>query len=100
MLRGVKEKYELHHGVKITDDAIQAAVKLSQRYISDRFLPDKAVDLIDEAASALRMEIDSMPAEIESFQRSVRRLEIEKKALQKEKNKDSRKKIQKIKREL
>lgn len=100
ILRGIKEKYELHHGVKITDEAIQAAVKLSQRYISDRFLPDKAVDLIDEAASALRMEIDSMPIEIDRLQRNIRRLEIEKKALQKEKSKDVRKKITKINKEL
>jgi ATP-dependent Clp protease ATP-binding subunit ClpB len=100
ILRGIKEKYELHHGVKITDDAIQAAVKLSQRYISDRYLPDKAVDLIDEAASALRMEIDSMPTEIDQLERSIRRLEIEKKALQKEKNGESRRKIREINKEL
>lgn len=100
ILRGIKEKYELHHGVKITDEAIQAAVKLSQRYISDRFLPDKAVDLIDEAASALRMQVDSMPIEIDQLQRSIRRLEIEKKALQKEKSKDVRKKIININKEL
>lgn len=100
MLRGIKEKYEIHHGVKVTDFAIQAAVKLSQRYITDRFLPDKAVDLIDEAASALRMEIDSMPVEIDQMLRSIRRLEIEKKALQKEKNKDTRKKIIAINKEL
>jgi len=100
ILRGIKEKYELHHGVKITDEAIQSAVKLSQRYISDRFLPDKAVDLIDEAASALRMQIDSMPIEIDQIQRSIRRLEIEKKALQKEKTKDVRKKIIQINKEL
>ncbi len=100
ILRGIKEKYELHHGVKITDEAIQASVKLSQRYITDRFLPDKAVDLIDEAASALRMQIDSMPIEIDQILRSVRRLEIEKKALQKEKTKDVRKKIIQINKEL
>lgn len=100
MLRGIKEKYELHHGVKITDDAIHSAVNLSQRYISDRFLPDKAVDLIDEAASALRMEIDSMPIEIDQMQRIIRRYEIEKKALQKEKTKDTRKKITHINKEL
>ncbi len=78
ILRGIKERYELHHGIKITDDAIQAAVKLSIRYISDRFLPDKAVDLIDEAASALRMQIDSMPIELDQMQRKIRQLEIEK----------------------
>ncbi len=81
-MRGIKEKYEIHHGIKITDEAIEAAVKFSQRYISDRFLPDKAIDLLDEASSALRMEIDSMPAEIDQIERNIRRLEIEKKALQ------------------
>ncbi|TAK95192.1 ATP-dependent chaperone ClpB [Patescibacteria group bacterium] len=100
ILRGLKEKYELHHGVKITDDAIQAAVKLSQRYISDRFLPDKAVDLIDEAASSLKMEIESMPIEIDQLGRSIRRLEIEKKALQKETNAESKKRIQQLNKEL
>jgi len=100
ILRGIKEKYELHHGVRITDEAIQASVNLSQRYISDRFLPDKAVDLIDEAASSRRMEIDSMPTEIDQLERSIRRLEIEKKALQKEKSKDVRKKITNINKEL
>ena len=100
ILRGIKEKYELHHGVKITDEALQAAVTLSQRYISDRFLPDKAVDLIDEAASARRMEIDSMPTEIDQLERNIRRLEIEKKALQREKSKDTRKKIMQINKEL
>ncbi|HBP01532.1 MAG: ATP-dependent chaperone ClpB [Candidatus Moranbacteria bacterium GW2011_GWE1_49_15] len=100
ILRGIKEKYELHHGVKITDEAIQSSVTLSQRYISDRFLPDKAVDLIDEAASARRMEIDSMPTEIDQLERSIRRLEIEKKALQKEKNKDTQRQIRHINKEL
>ena len=85
ILRGIKEKYEVHHGVKITDSAIEAAVKLSSRYITDRFLPDKAVDLIDEATSALRMEIDSMPDEIDDLKRQIRRLEIEKKGLNKDK---------------
>ncbi len=78
ILRGIKEKYALHHGVKITDDALIAAVKLSKRYIADRFLPDKAIDLIDEAASLRRMEIDSMPTELDQDERSIRRLEIEK----------------------
>lgn len=96
ILRGVKEKYEVHHGVKITDAAIQEAVVLSDRYITDRFLPDKAVDLIDEATSALRMEIDSMPAEIDSTQRLIRRLEIEKKALEKEKGADSKKRVKEL----
>ncbi len=81
ILRGIKEKYEIHHGVRITDDAIVAAAKLSARYITDRFLPDKAVDLIDEAASALRMEIDSSPAELDNLKRQIKRLEIEKAGL-------------------
>lgn len=100
ILRGLKEKYEIHHGVRITDGAIQEAVKLSDRYITGRFLPDKAVDLIDEATSALRMEIDSMPAEIDSMERSIRRMEIEKKALEKEKNADSKKRIKEINKKL
>ncbi|MFH0892273.1 MAG: AAA family ATPase [Candidatus Falkowbacteria bacterium] len=85
ILRGIKEKYEVHHGVRITDDAIIAAVKLSSRYITDRFLPDKAVDLVDEATSALRMEIDSMPEELDELKREIKRLEIEKAGLIKEK---------------
>jgi ATP-dependent Clp protease ATP-binding subunit ClpB len=100
ILRGIKEKYELHHGVRITDDALIAAVELSRRYISDRFLPDKAIDLVDEAASTLRMEIDSMPAEIDQMERNIRRLEVEKKALEKEKKKDNKEKIEKISKEL
>ena len=100
ILRGLKEKYEVHHGVKITDAAIQEAVKLSDRYITDRFLPDKAVDLIDEATSALRMEIDSMPAEIDTMERTIRRLEIEKKAIEKEKNSESKKRVREINRKL
>ncbi len=81
MLRGLKEKYEVHHGVRITDDALVAAAKLSDRYISDRFLPDKAVDLIDEATSSLRMEIDSMPDELDQLKRQIKQLEINKAAL-------------------
>jgi len=81
MLRGLKEKYEVHHGVRITDDALTAAAKLSNRYISDRFLPDKAVDLIDEATSSLRMEIDSMPDELDQLKRRIKQLEINKAAL-------------------
>jgi len=100
ILRGIKEKYELHHGVKITDDALLAAIKLSTRYISDRFLPDKAVDLIDEAASALRMEIDSMPIEIDQMERKIRQFEIEKKAIQRDKVKESRSKILQINKQL
>jgi ATP-dependent Clp protease ATP-binding subunit ClpB len=90
ILRGIKEKYEVHHGVRITDDAIIAAAKLSSRYISDRFLPDKAVDLIDEATSALRMEIDSMPEDLDRMKRDIKRLEIEKAGLDKDpKNKQT-----------
>ncbi len=100
ILRGIKEKYELHHGIKITDDAIEAAVKLSIRYISDRFLPDKAVDLIDEAASALRMQIDSMPIELDQMERKIRQFEIEKKAIQRDKSKESRRKILPINKQL
>lgn len=84
ILRGLKEKYEVHHGVRITDPAIVAAAELSDRYISDRFLPDKAIDLIDEAASKLRIEIDSMPEELDSIERRIRQLEIEKQALLRE----------------
>ncbi|MFZ2975368.1 MAG: ATP-dependent chaperone ClpB [Candidatus Moraniibacteriota bacterium] len=100
ILRGLKEKYEVHHGVKITDSAIWEAVKLSDRYITDRFLPDKAVDLIDEATSAMRMEIDSMPAEIDSTQRLIRRMEIEKKALEKEKNPEAKKRTRELNKKL
>jgi ATP-dependent Clp protease ATP-binding subunit ClpB len=88
ILRGIKEKYEVHHGVRITDEAIIAAVKLSSRYITDRFLPDKAVDLIDEATSALRMEIDSSPDELDGLKREKRRLEIAKMGLARELEKD------------
>src|SRR5690242_21190223 len=84
ILRGLKERYEVHHGVRITDAALVAAAALSDRYITDRFLPDKAIDLVDEAASRLRMEIDSRPVEIDTVERAVRRLEIEKRALSKE----------------
>ncbi len=84
ILRGLKERYEVHHGVRITDPAIVAAAELSDRYISDRFLPDKAIDLIDEAASKLRIEIDSMPEELDSLQRKIRQLEIEREALRRE----------------
>lgn len=89
ILRGVKERYEVHHGVRITDTAVVAAVTLSHRYISDRFLPDKAIDLIDEAASARRMEIDSVPTELDRLNRRIRQLEIEKQALVKETDKSS-----------
>jgi len=89
ILRGLKEKYEVHHGIRITDGAIVAAVKLSQRYISDRMLPDKAIDLMDEAASRLRMEIDSVPAEVDDLQRRLNQLEMEKLALEKETEKSA-----------
>ncbi len=99
ILRGIKEKYELHHGVKITDEAIIAATDLSIRYIPGRFLPDKAIDLIDEATSALRMEIESMPADIDRMERLLRKLEIEEKALKKEKDGKNKNKINQIKKQ-
>ncbi len=89
ILRGLKERYEVHHGIRITDGAIVAAVKLSQRYIADRMLPDKAIDLMDEAASRLRMEIDSVPAEVDDLQRQLNQLEMERLALEKEKDKSA-----------
>ena len=100
ILRGLKERYEVHHGVKIKDSAIIAAAMLSHRYISDRFLPDKAVDLIDEAASRLRIEIDSVPMEIDEVQRKVMQLEIERQALKKEKDKASLERLKKLEKEL
>ncbi len=100
ILRGLKERYEVHHGVKIKDSAIIAAAMLSHRYISDRFLPDKAVDLMDEAASRLRIEIDSVPMEIDEVQRRVMQLEIERQALKKEKDKASTERLKKLEKEL
>lgn len=100
ILRGLKEKYEIHHGVRIKDAALIAAAALSSRYITDRHLPDKAVDLIDEAASRLRIEIDSMPAEIDTVQRKIMQLEIEKQALRKEKDKTSSGRLKKLEEEL
>ncbi len=100
ILRGLKEKYEVHHGVRIKDSALIAASVLSHRYITERNLPDKAVDLIDEAASRLRLEIDSMPVEIDVIQRKVMQLEIEKQALKKEKDKTALERLQKIEHEL
>jgi len=100
MLRGIKEKYEVHHGVRITDDALVAAAKLSSRYISDRFLPDKAVDLIDEATSALRMEIESSPAELDHLKREIKRLEIVKAGLMQDKKEKGGAKIRGINKEL
>ncbi|MBC8184951.1 ATP-dependent chaperone ClpB, partial [candidate division KSB1 bacterium] len=100
ILRGLKEKYEVHHGVRISDGAIVAATTLSDRYISERFLPDKAIDLIDEAAAKLRTEIDSMPEEIDELERRVKQLEIEQVALKKEKDQASKDRLNKIKQEL
>jgi ATP-dependent Clp protease ATP-binding subunit ClpB len=100
ILRGLKEKYEVHHGVRIKDSALVAAATLSNRYITDRFLPDKAIDLIDEATSRLRIEIDSMPAEIDDLQRKKTQLEIEREALRKEKDPASRERLSRIEREL
>ncbi|MFC1657248.1 ATP-dependent chaperone ClpB [Candidatus Moduliflexota bacterium] len=100
ILRGLKERYEVHHKVRVTDPAIVAAATLSHRYISDRFLPDKAIDLIDEAASRLRIEIDSLPTEIDEVERRVTQLEIEKAALNKEKDSLSRERLGKIESEL
>ncbi len=96
ILRGLKEKYEVHHGVRITDNAIVAAVMLSHRYITDRFLPDKAIDLIDEAAAKLRIEIDSMPTSIDEIQRKIKQLEIERVALEKETDPKAKERYQKI----
>ena len=100
ILRGLKEKYEVHHGVRIKDSALVAAATLSHRYITDRFLPDKAIDLIDEATSRLRIEIDSMPAEIDAIKRKITQLEIEREALKKEKDRSSRERLEKIEKEL
>jgi ATP-dependent Clp protease ATP-binding subunit ClpB len=100
ILRGLKERYEVHHGVRITDSATIAAATLSHRYISDRFLPDKAIDLIDEAASRLRMEIDSKPVELDAIDRVMMQLEIEREALKKEKDKASKERLAKLEEEL
>ncbi|MCA9972233.1 MAG: AAA family ATPase, partial [Anaerolineales bacterium] len=100
ILRGLKERYEVHHGVRITDGATIAAATLSQRYITDRFLPDKAIDLVDEAASRLRMEIDSKPAELDAVDRDIMQLEIEREALKKEKDRASRERLAKLEEEL
>ncbi|KAF0184513.1 MAG: ATP-dependent Clp protease ATP-binding subunit ClpB [Nitrospirae bacterium] len=99
ILRGLKERYEVHHGVKIKDSALIAATVLSNRYITDRFLPDKAIDLIDEAAARIRMEIDSMPVDLDEIERKLRQLEIEKQALLKDNSDDAREKLGKIARE-
>ncbi|MEX0874974.1 MAG: ATP-dependent chaperone ClpB [Actinomycetota bacterium] len=100
ILRGLKERYEVHHGVRITDSALVAAATLSHRYITGRFLPDKAIDLVDEAAARLRMEIDSVPTEIDEVQRRVQQLEIERAALRKEKDKASADRLERVEREL
>ena len=100
ILRGLKERYEVHHGVRITDGAIIGAATLSHRYISDRFLPDKAIDLIDEAASRLRIEIDSMPIEIDEVERKVLQLEIEKQALKREEDKASKERLAQLEKEI
>jgi len=100
ILRGLKERYEVHHGVKIKDAALVSAALLSHRYIADRFLPDKAIDLIDEAASRLRMEIDSMPVELDEVERRIRQLEIEREAVKKETDPASRERLAKIEKEI
>jgi ATP-dependent Clp protease ATP-binding subunit ClpB len=98
ILRGLKERYEIHHGVRISDSALVAAAMLSERYISDRFLPDKAIDLVDEAAAELRMEIDSMPEELDRLEKRIRQLEIEREALKREK--DAKKRMKPVEKEL
>ena len=100
ILRGIKDKYETHHGVRITDSALVAAATLSNRYITDRFLPDKAIDLIDEAASRLRMQVDSKPEELDAIDRDLMRLKIEREALRKEDDAASRDRLQKLEQEL
>lgn len=100
ILRGLKERYEVYHGVKITDDALVAAAALSNRYITERFLPDKAIDLIDEAASKLRIEIESLPTEIDELERKIMQLEIERQALKKEKDESSKERLKKLEEEL
>ena len=100
ILRGIKEKYEIHHGVRITDSAIVAAVNLSTRYIGDRFLPDKAIDLIDEATSSLKMQLESKPVELDQLHRKITKLEVEREALKKETDKASKERLTKINEEL
>ncbi|MBJ7612443.1 MAG: ATP-dependent chaperone ClpB [Candidatus Dormibacteraeota bacterium] len=100
ILRGLRERYEVHHGVRIKDSALVAAAVLSQRYIADRFLPDKAIDLVDEAAARLRMEIDSMPAELDELERQIRQLEIERQALRKETDPASKDRLQSLEKQL
>ena len=100
ILRGLKERYEVHHGVRIQDSALVAAATLSHRYIADRFLPDKAIDLVDEAASRLRIEIDSMPTELDEVRRKIMQLEIEREGLKKETDAVSRERLAGVEREL
>ena len=100
ILRGLKERYEIHHHVDITDPAIVAAATLSHRYISDRQLPDKAIDLIDEAASSIRMEIDSKPEPLDRLERRIIQLKLEQQALQKEEDEASRKRLEMLEKEL
>ena len=100
ILRGIKDKYELHHGVRIKDDAVISAVELSHRYISDRFLPDKAIDLMDEAAAKLRLEMDSMPVELDELNRKIMQLEIEREAIRREKDKEKESVLNKVIAEL
>ncbi len=100
ILRGIKEKYELHHGVRISDSALVAAATLSNRYISDRFLPDKAIDLMDEAASRLRMQVDSKPEELDEVDRRLLQLKIEREALKKETDAASRDRLAKLEKEI
>ena len=100
ILRGLRERYEVHHGVRITDSALVAAATLSNRYITERFLPDKAIDLVDEAASRLRMEIDSMPVELDELERRRVQLEIEREALKKEKDEASKARLVALEAEL
>ena len=100
ILRGLKEKYELHHGVRIADAAIVAAATLSNRYIADRFLPDKAIDLMDEAASRIRMQVDSKPEELDELDRRIIQLKIEQEALKKESDNASRDRLERLEKEL
>ena len=100
ILRGLKEKYELHHGVRITDNALVAAATLSNRYITDRFLPDKAIDLVDEAGSRLRMEIDSKPEELDAIDRDLMQMMIEREALKKETDTASKDRLAKLEKSI
>src|SRR5262249_35844359 len=100
ILRGLKDRYEQHHGVRITDSALVAAATLSNRYITDRYLPDKAIDLIDEAAARLKMQVDSKPEELDSLDREIVRLKIEQEALRKESDPGSKERLKRLEKEL